>query len=126
MAFLTLNLLTPSGIVFEGEATYVSLPSSKGVLGLLPNHTPLIAELAPKGVLRVVNGDAEKYFAISYGAIEVKKEKTIVLTEKAIEASSLDEAKELLKNPPFVKKMDKDIDVKTAEYKIKKSLENGK
>ena len=36
MATLLLNILTPEGLAFEGETSYVSVPSKKGVLGLMP------------------------------------------------------------------------------------------
>lgn len=98
MATLQLDVLTPNGLAFEKEVSYVSLPSSKGVLGILPNHTPFIGQLAPKGLMKIVHTDGhEEYMVISNGAIEIKKEKTIVLTEKAIKVSSEEEGKNLLK-----------------------------
>lgn len=127
MSSLIVNILTPDGLAFEGEAKAIYAPSSKGVLGVLPNHTPLIAELAPKGVLRITSqNDEEKYFAISYGALEVKKEKTIILTEKAMSAENLNQAKELLDKPPFSEYKNSDNAIKTAKHKISKALEGGK
>lgn len=127
MPSLIVNILTPDGLAFEGEAKALYAPSSKGVLGILPNHTPLIAELSPKGVLRIISqNDEETYFAISYGALEVKKEKTIVLTEKAIKASNIDKAKELLDNPPFSSYKNLDHEIKTAQHKINKALKGEK
>ncbi len=123
MASLLLNLLTPSGIAFEGEVSYVSVPSKKGVLGIMPGYTTLIAPLADKGVLKVIMlNKEERFFAISFGALEVKKEKTIVLTEKAMQASDEASAKELLKHPPFTAIKDSDKDIKNAEIKLKKSF----
>ena len=126
MATLLLNVLTPEGLAFEGETSYVSIPSKKGVLGLMPGYTTLISPLAAKGVLKIVlPNHEERFFAISFGAVEVKKEKTIILTEKAFPAENEEEAKKLLKEPPFVSSYDNDRDVKTASYKIKKTLKEG-
>ena len=126
MATLLLNVLTPEGLAFEGETSYVSIPSKKGVLGLMPGYTTLISPLADKGVLKIVlPNHKERFFAISFGAVEVKKEKTIILTEKAFPAENEEEAKKLLKEPPFVSSYDNDRDVKTASYKIKKTLKEG-
>ena len=126
MATFLLNILTPEGLAFEGETSYVSIPSKKGVLGLMPGYTTLISPLADKGVLKIVlPNHEERFFAISFGAVEVKKEKTIILTEKAFPAENEEEAKKLLKEPPFVSSYDNDRDVKTASYKIKKTLKEG-
>ncbi len=124
MATLTLDLLTPSGIVFEGEVAYASIPAQKGILGLMPGYTPLIATLADKGVLKIVlPNKEERFFAVSFGAVEVKKEKTIILSEKAISAKNEDEAKALLKKPPFSNDLTYDSDIKKAEVKLKRSFE---
>ena len=126
MATLLLNILTPEGLAFEGETSYVSIPSKKGVLGLMPGYPTLISPLADKGVLKIVlPTHEERFFAISFGAVEVKKEKTIILTEKAFPAENEEEAKKLLKELPFVSSYDNDRDVKTASYKIKKTLKEG-
>ncbi|HBE98912.1 MAG TPA: hypothetical protein DDW18_02600 [Firmicutes bacterium] len=126
MASLLLNVLTPEGLAFEGEASYVSLPSKKGVLGLMPGYTPLISPLADKGVLKIIlPNNEERFFAISFGAVEVKKEKTIILTEKAFPAESEEKAKKLLKELPFAFAQDNDRDIKTASYKIRKTLKEG-
>ncbi len=97
MSSFNLSVLTPSGSVFEGEANYILVPSSNGPLGIYGGHTTLIAPLAKKGVLKIEKANKEEiFFAISFGALEIKKEKTIVLTEIALKASSADEANKLL------------------------------
>ena len=126
MATLLLNVLTPEGLAFEGETSYVSIPSKKGVLGLMPGYTTLISPCMQEvSTIMVLPNQEERFFAISFGAVEVKKEKTIILTEKAFPAENEEEAKKLLKEPPFVSSYDNDRDVKTASYKIKKTLKEG-
>lgn len=123
MSSLVLDLLTPSGIAFEGEVSYISVPSKKGILGIMPGYTTLIAPLADKGVLKVVlPSKEERFFAVSFGALEVKREKTIILTEKAVAAADEASAKELLKHPPFTVIKDLDKDIKNAEIKLKQSF----
>ncbi len=97
MPSLNLSVLTPNGTAFKGEVSYVSVPSNKGPLGIMPGYTTLIAPLAKKGVLKIVKTNKEEiYFAVSFGALEVKREETIILTEIALAASTLEEAEKLL------------------------------
>ena len=97
MSSINLSVLTPSGSVFEGEASYLLAPSSNGPIGIMPGHTTLIAPLAKKGVLKIVKANKEEiFFATSFGALEIKKEKTVILTEIAIKTESEEEAKKIL------------------------------
>ncbi len=97
MSSLNVSVLTPNGKVFEGEATYVMVPTNNGPLGLMGGYTTLIAPLAKKGVLKIIKPNKEEvFFAVSFGALEVKKEKTIILTEIALETSSKEEADKIL------------------------------
>ncbi len=93
MSSLNLSVLTPKGKVFEDTVSYAMVPSTKGPLGIMPGHTTLIAPLASEGILKIIKTNKEEiYFVVSFGALEVKKEKTIVLAETAIKASSKEDA----------------------------------
>ncbi len=93
MSSLNLSVLTPKGKVFEEKVSCVMVPSSKGPLGIMPGYTTLIAPLASKGILKITRENKEEiYFVVTFGALEVKKEKTIVLAESAIKASSKEDA----------------------------------
>ncbi len=93
---LNLVILTPLGKVFEGEVDEVIVPSAQGALGILPSHTPLISTLAPKGVLKAIKGKESIFFALYHGALEVKTDRVIVLSESAFRAASEEEAKAFL------------------------------
>lgn len=92
MKDLSLVLLTPFGKVFEGEAKAIYAPSINGPLGILREHTPLIAELAPKGVLKVETSEKNLYFALFHGAVEVMPDRVIILSEEALIAFDEEEA----------------------------------
>jgi F-type H+-transporting ATPase subunit epsilon len=98
MSPLKITLLSPQGLVYEGEALEGYFPTVKGPLGILPGHTPFIAELAPEGVIRLkeTNGNLH-YFAVSRGVLEVRPDKTLALSEVCLSAPSEEEAKALLK-----------------------------
>lgn len=129
MSSLLVNILSPSGLVFEGEVSSLYVPSSSGPLGILPGHTPIIASLDPKGgLLRIVTYEGEKLmFAIASGALEVKKEKTIVLTEKAVKVASEEDGQEALNSFREYREKEKSIneDVKRAQAKIASSYSMG-
>ncbi len=90
---LNLLILTPLGKVYEGEVDEVIVPSAQGALGILPSHTPLISTLADKGVLKAKKGKESLFFAVYHGALEVKIDRVIVLSESAFEAANEEEAK---------------------------------
>ena len=119
---LLVTIVTPSGIVFEGEVASLLVPSSRGPLGLLPGYTPLIAELAPKGVLTLTLQEGlKRYFVLFHGALEVKPERTYLLTDKAIPASNEEEANRILASLPSSSHPD-DRQFETAKAKLQGSL----
>lgn len=52
MAELSVDLVSRDRKVWSGAATQVSAPSVDGQIGILANHTPLLAVLRP-GVIKV-------------------------------------------------------------------------
>lgn len=44
---MTLNIISPSQVVFEGEVTSVTLPGEAGRFTVLRDHAALISTLAP-------------------------------------------------------------------------------
>lgn len=119
---LLVTIVTPHGIAFEGEVAALLVPSSRGPLGLLPGYTPLIAELAPKGILTLTMQEGQKrYFVLFDGALEVKPERTYVLTDKAVPASNEEEANRMLASLPLSSASD-DHQLETATAKLQGSL----
>ena len=74
---LTLKILTPQEILFEGEAEYLIVPSPQGTLGIFAGHTPLYAEVTP-GVIEVT-GSSPKTFEVSAGIIKVRRDVVTLL-----------------------------------------------
>jgi F-type H+-transporting ATPase subunit epsilon len=56
MAELSVDLVAADRKVWSGSAKSVSAPSVEGQIGILPDHTPLLAVLQP-GTVRVVSSD---------------------------------------------------------------------
>lgn len=77
-----LKIVSPSKIVFEGEAEAITVPGELGELGILAGHTPLLSTLK-KGEVRLrANGHEEKY-PISGGFVEVLGDRVVVATREA-------------------------------------------
>jgi len=125
MKSLLLTILTPNGLAYEGEAEEIYCPTSKGPLGVLPGHTPYMAVLPDKGILHFADQNKrEHFFALRYGALEVKIDKTIILTDVALSAKTLEDAERLLENsptPPYKK----DVEVKKASAQLTSEYSKG-
>jgi F-type H+-transporting ATPase subunit epsilon len=82
--------------IYSGEAEFVVLPGVMGELGVYPKHTPLITQIRP-GVVRIkVPGKAEEQIVyVQGGFLEVQPDVVTVLSDTAIRARDLDEAKAL-------------------------------
>ena len=90
MASLELTIVSPEGELYSGKVDMVLAPGIDGQLGILPNHAPLITQLAT-GELRVRVGEEEYYF-VSGGMIEILPHQVTVLADTAIRAKDVDEA----------------------------------
>lgn len=82
----------------EPEADMVLIPGTDGVLGVLPNHTPVLTTMK-FGELVVRKGDAEEVFAIYGGVAEVRPDKVVILADSAdfaadISAREIEDARE--------------------------------
>ena len=95
MAKLHVDVVSAEESIFAGEAKFVALPGEAGELGILPGHTPLISRIRP-GTLKIVMDDgSEEHIFVAGGILEVQPGKVTVLSDTAIRAQDLDEAKAL-------------------------------
>jgi F-type H+-transporting ATPase subunit epsilon len=44
---LSLSIVTPERVLFEGLVRYLSVPGSAGYMGILVDHAPIISSLKP-------------------------------------------------------------------------------
>ncbi len=84
------TLVTPIGVVAEGQAEEVSAIGPLGEFGVLPDHINFITSLVP-GVLeaRLPDGEA-MHWVVSGGLAEVKDGAMTVLASSAESAGSID------------------------------------
>lgn len=86
---LICEIVTAERTVFSGEVDYVNLPGHEGVMGILPNHSPLLTVLNYGEVYVRKNGETQ-YFAVGGGFAEVQPDKVIVLADSADRADEID------------------------------------
>ena len=86
------EVLTPEGEVFSEDVQMISTRTTVGSIGILANHTPLLAMLDPTE-LRLYRSDSDIVrFAQSEGYIQVADNRALLLVEEAHEPGSLDPA----------------------------------
>ena len=89
---IELEIVTPDGMVYAEPVEMVTLQGSEGQMGILPHHTPLIAQLAPGGMIVQKNGHKD-FLAIGDGIVLVSSDLVAVVTDMAVAAENMDEAR---------------------------------
>jgi F-type H+-transporting ATPase subunit epsilon len=89
MATLRLEIVTPETTAYSEDVDMVTLPGSEGELGVYPNHVPLLTTIHP-GELRVLKSGRVTALAVGEGFVEITGDAVSVLTDMALEASTID------------------------------------
>ncbi len=105
METLQLEVLTPSGPIYNGPAKSVTLPGEEGEFGVLPQHVSLTT-LLQAGVVDVHKEDGKtESIVVNWGVVQITNNKVVVLVDGAVAirgasegdiAKALDEAKALI------------------------------
>lgn len=77
---LHVELVSPEEDLFSGDAEFVKARTVEGEIGILPGHTPILAQLAPSEV-KIRTAGGEQTFNIDGGFMTVKEDKVIILAE---------------------------------------------
>ena len=84
------EVLTPEGEVWSGEARQVSTRTEVGEIGILANHAPVLAALRPTELrLHISEGETKRY-AQAHGWLQVYGNRARLLIEEAIAPEDLD------------------------------------
>jgi F-type H+-transporting ATPase subunit epsilon len=86
---LKVEIVTPERRVSQSEADSVIIPAVDGELGILTNHTPLVAQLQP-GDIRIHSGQETQILAVSGGFVEVQNNQVVIMAETAELAHEID------------------------------------
>jgi F-type H+-transporting ATPase subunit epsilon len=75
-----LEIITPDGFLYEGQAESVIVRTTVGDKGILARHEPYSAALG-MGKVRVMSGGKNSVAALSSGIIKVGADKTVILAQ---------------------------------------------
>jgi F-type H+-transporting ATPase subunit epsilon len=84
------EVLTPEGEVWSGEARQVSTRTEVGEIGILANHAPVLAALRPTELRLHVSDSETKRYAQAHGWLQVYGNRARLLLEEAIPPENLD------------------------------------
>ncbi|HWR65969.1 MAG TPA: ATP synthase F1 subunit epsilon [Bellilinea sp.] len=76
------EIVSQDRIVFQGEVDIVVVPGSEGVMGILPNHSPLLSTLQ-YGIITVRSHSQEEFFTVAGGVVEVAGSRVTILANAA-------------------------------------------
>ncbi len=118
---MKLELITPNGLIFDGDIKTATLPGAEGEFGVLPEHAGTVT-LLHAGVIEIEKADGNKEMvAINWGTAKIEESKITVLADGAVAisgsgsdiAKALEEAKELVKSMS-----DSDVAIAAATAKL--------
>ncbi len=92
MDTLKLEIVTPQGTVFSEDVHMVTLPGIEGELGVYPHHVRLITQIVPGGIIVTRDGQ-DRLLAVGEGLVEITADRVSIVTDMAIPAEQVDEAK---------------------------------
>jgi len=115
---LTLRVLAPDQSVFDDTADEIILPSTTGLLGVLPGHISMVTAI-DFGVLRVLKNGNWNSIALTGGFAEVESNEVTVLVNKAEMGKNIDSAKAEAELEQAKNQLSKTQDKETSTEKIK-------
>ena len=76
------EIVSQDRIVFQGDVDIVVVPGVEGVMGILPNHSPLLSTLQ-YGIITIRQKNQEEYFTVAGGVVEVTGSQVTILANAA-------------------------------------------
>jgi F-type H+-transporting ATPase subunit epsilon len=92
MATIKLEIVTPEAIIFSADVDMVTLTGTAGEMGILPGHQSLMTQLAA-GEITVSQSGQNIFLAVGDGFVQITAHHVSVLTDMAIKADDIDEAR---------------------------------
>jgi F-type H+-transporting ATPase subunit epsilon len=89
---LRLEIVTPDAVVYSEDVEMVTLQGIEGQMGIYPQHIRLMTQLVP-GEMIVQKAGRTDFLAVGEGLVEITNERVSIVTDMAVAADSIDEAK---------------------------------
>ena len=91
-ATLKLEIVTPEAKTYSEDVDMVTLPGVEGEMGIYPMHVPLMTQIVA-GELAVRKDGRDYFLAVGEGFVEITADKVAIMTDMAVRAEQIDEAK---------------------------------
>ena len=89
---IKLEIVTPEAKTYSEDVDMVTLTGTEGEMGILPQHMPLMTQLVA-GEIIAKKGLETIFLAVGDGFVQVTGDRVAILTDMAIRAENIDEAK---------------------------------
>ena len=90
MEAFQVHILAADQTFYEGPCLSLTIPASDGELGILANHSPMIAAVKPGTLRYQIPGEEPRLAAISPGIVKVEKNDVLVLVDSAERPEDID------------------------------------
>ena len=122
--YFKLQVIAPDRVFLEEDADMVELTTTEGEVGVLKDHIPLTAIVAP-GILRIKKDGQQKEAALLEGFVEILPDKVVILAESCewpeeIDINRANEAK--IRAERRLKSADAEMNEARAELALRRSL----
>ena len=84
------ELVTPDGPVFVGDAHMLIVPGAAGEIGVLARHAPLVATLKAGSTRVHVGANEVLEFATGPGFFKVEQDRALALVDDAVDVDEID------------------------------------
>ena len=83
------EIVSQDRIVYQGDVDIVVLPGAEGVMGILPNHSPLLTVLQ-YGIITIRTKGNEENFTVAGGVAEIQPDQVTILADAAENVEEID------------------------------------
>lgn len=124
MATFNVKVVTYQEKVLEQEADFLLVRTTEGDMGVLPNHSPFVAELVIGEMMIRLNGTEKSYF-VSGGFLEISNNNVTILADEAMASELIDlerAKKEAEEAKAKLEKLKEDKDILMTEKNLNAAL----
>ncbi|GMT47935.1 MAG: ATP synthase epsilon chain [bacterium] len=120
---LTLEVVSPYGLVLKEEVDEIVATGSEGEFGVLPGHMPLVTTLKI-GMLVCRKGATVSYVFINSGYAEVNEDRVLILADSAEREDDIDveRAKDAMKRAEERLRKEEQIDFDRAQAALDRAI----
>lgn len=119
---LHITVVTPEKTLIDTEADELIAPTTTGEIAILPQHVPLVTQMAA-GILTIKHNGKNEVLAVDGGFLQISEKEIIVLADyavsgKDVSASQAEDAKRAAEKA--MKDVKSEIELETLQDEIRR------